>query len=163
RAQLWEDPEKALARVRQLAGIRPVSAAPKAESRGRHAGGESYTVEKLILSSGGAVPLPALLFVPKDKKNRAPGVLCVSGKGKEFEAGADGMISRLVAEGKIVLSVDLRGFGETAAGARSDKYFGTDFQTALLSIHLNRPLLGQRVEDIFASLNWLAAREDVDA
>ena len=49
---------------------------------------------------------------------------------------------------------DLRGLGETAPGAAGKKpgYFGVDQKEAMLSLHLNRPLLGQRVLDVLSLL-----------
>ena len=50
--------------------------------------------------------------------------------------------------------LDLRGLGETSPAPLSAKpgYFGVDFKTAFLSLHLNRPLLGQRVLDVLSML-----------
>jgi hypothetical protein len=47
---------------------------------------------------------------------------------------------------------DVRGTGETAPKAMPDKasYFGVDQKEAFLSLHLNRPLLGQRVFDVLS-------------
>ncbi len=47
---------------------------------------------------------------------------------------------------------DLRGLGETAPGVPGKKpgSFGVDQKEAMLSLHLNRPLLGQRVLDVLS-------------
>ncbi len=73
-------------------------------------------------------------------------------------------LSKHITAGKIVLSIDVRGFGETVAQAPdwSRIYFGTDYVTALLAMNINRPLLGQRAEDIMAAVGFLASCPEVD-
>jgi hypothetical protein len=52
---------------------------------------------------------------------------------------------------------DLRGLGETAPGVPGKKpgYFGFDQNEAMLALHLNRPLLGQRVLDVLSLMNMI--------
>jgi pimeloyl-ACP methyl ester carboxylesterase len=71
-------------------------------------------------------------------------------------------VEKLVQEGNIVLTVDLRGFGETSPKPPKG-YFGSGYHNPFLAIHVNRPLLGQRVEDALAALDVLSRRPDVDA
>ncbi|MCH7988705.1 MAG: acetylxylan esterase [Planctomycetes bacterium] len=159
RSDLWNSKEKAFAEVRRLTGIREVKNIPQVIRKGN-----VKSVEKLILQRKDEVPVPALLFRTTANSKKVPGVLYVSSDGKSADAGEDGPISKLLAQGKTVLSIDVRGFGETAASVRNSRqgYFGTDFQTALLGIHLNRPLLGQRTEDVLAALNYLASIPQID-
>ncbi|MCI0640666.1 MAG: acetylxylan esterase [Gemmataceae bacterium] len=51
-----------------------------------------------------------------------------------------------------ILQFSVRGFGQTAASIPGKKpaFFGSDFKEAFLAIHLDRPLLGQRVFDILS-------------
>src|SRR5262249_18025642 len=71
-------------------------------------------------------------------------------------------IDRRASEGKDVLAIDLRGFGETAPGKVGKKpaYFGVDSKEAFLALHLNRPLLGQRVYDVLTLIEGLARESD---
>ncbi len=64
-----------------------------------------------------------------------------------------------VKAGHSVLVVSLRGLDakERFKGSELDQYFG-GWTEAFLALHLNRPLLGQRVEDILASLDLLQKR-----
>jgi hypothetical protein len=148
--------------------------APTADQRGtlpvtKEAGsGWTGEIETLVLSRGDGVPLPALLFRgTNDKRGKRPAVVLVSSEGKDSEAGEKGHITRLIGEGRLVLSVDVRGFGETSPNAgkarKSDDWFGGDIQLPQLAMHLNRPLVGQRADDIIAAVSWLAKRDDVDA
>ena len=53
---------------------------------------------------------------------------------------------------------DLRGLGETAPSVpKKAGYFGADQKEAMLSLHLNRPLLGQRVLDVLSLLKAIKA------
>jgi hypothetical protein len=61
-----------------------------------------------------------------------------------------------------VLALDLRGWGETAPAKsppnRPD-YWGADWKEAFLGLHLNRPLLGQRVFDLLSIVGQLQEKE----
>lgn len=125
-------------------------------------------INSFVLNRGDGIPLPALLFQGKtEKPGKRPAVVLVSSEGKDSEAGEKGHIARLIGEGRLVLSIDVRGFGETSPTAgkarKVDDWFGGDIQLPQLAMHLNRPLLGQRADDIIAAVAWLAKREDVDA
>ena len=52
-----------------------------------------------------------------------------------------------VKAGQRVIAIDVRGFGETAPAEppKTPSHFGGDFKETYLALHLNRPLLGQRV------------------
>ncbi len=157
--------------IRQLTGIRESIATPTVVSRGTitvdSAAGQPWmgTIEKLVLTRAREVPVPALLLRPNFARREPPrAVVYVSGLGKSDYAENSGPIDDLLQQGFVVLSIDVRGIGETAAAVprARDGYFGTDFQSALLALHLQRPLVGQRAEDVIAAVNFLAARDDID-
>ncbi len=64
-----------------------------------------------------------------------------------------------------MLALDLRGLGETAPAETSKRpgYFGVDFREAYLALHLDRPLLGQRVSDLLAVRERVAGKNEVEA
>lgn len=111
---------------------------------------EGGTVSQYLFRTQDHLPVPGLLFEPKDAgKNPLPLVLYVHGQGKATDAGPAGPIEKLTRAGNRVLAVDLPGMGETAPGtppAKGPNWFGTDSREAFLALHLNRPLLGQRVD-----------------
>jgi dienelactone hydrolase/pimeloyl-ACP methyl ester carboxylesterase len=150
-----------LKEVRRLIGFQP----PPRDASGRYAGAtktmglgqvdlkrDGYIIRKLAFETEPGISVPALLFEPADKPaKRLPLVLYLHGAGKAADAGPGGPIEKLVRAGQRVLAVDLRGLGETAPGvpaAKRPSYFGTDSKEAFLALHLNRPLLGQRVQDV---------------
>ena len=113
---------------------------------------DGYTIHKFAFETEPGVIVPALSFEPAQKPAKSlPWVLYLHGEGKAADAGPKGPIERLVLAGHRVLALDLRGLGETAPGraaANRPNYLGTDSKEAFLSLHLNRPLLGQRIQDV---------------
>jgi dienelactone hydrolase len=70
---------------------------------------------------------------------------------------------KLVGKCRNAVLVDLRGLGETAPAAfKADKpgFFGVDSKDAFMGLHLNRPLLGQRVFDLLSVLAKVAENTD---
>jgi len=173
RERFWKggDRKACLAQVRRLIGLRERRGKPAVAYKGTIKRG-GYHIQKLILQPEGEVPVAGLLFVPVVAKGELilPGTvegwhaatLFVDGRGKAKEAGAGGAVEKLVKAGRIVLSIDVRGFGETADRGSNRKYHNTEHRTARLAIHIGRPLLGQRVEDVLAAADVLAGRDDVD-
>lgn len=172
RGSFWRDHDKTecLAEAARLANIRLPVDEPEIKQTGTIER-ESCRIEKLVLTRPGEVPVPGLLFVPrrtygnKDKDTkRLPAVLYVDGRGKSASAHPGGALDTLAAEGRIVLSIDLRGFGETEDDHTKNlsKHRNREHRCAVLSIHIGRPLLGQRTEDILAAFQALRSREDVD-
>jgi dienelactone hydrolase len=126
---------------------------------------EGYQIEKLVISPEEGVPLPALRFVPEGagEDARRPAVIYLSSRDKAADADAGGPIEQLVEQGKIVLAVDLCGWGETADEAKHSKYRNDEFRNAMLAMHVGRPLLGRRVNDVLAVVDVLDADGRVEA
>ncbi len=162
REAFWREGPKdeCLAEVRRLAGIRPMAAKPVAKSLSA-VEREGYTIEKLRIDREGEPPVPALLFLPAAREGKLPAVLYVDGRGKQHGAAPGGPIEVLVKEGRAVLAIDVRGTGETAS-AKPRLIGKNEFQMTYLGIHLGRPLLGQRTEDVLAALEALLGREEID-
>jgi len=131
--------------------------AASVESLGRIAR-DGYDIEKIVLTydepaAGPSVPLPALVFRPKNVATRC--VLYLHGTGKHVDADPAGPIERLVQEGALVLAVDLRGCGETGRGGAGSAEFSDIFFTYLLG----KSLVGRRVDDIAVASKYLASLE----
>jgi dienelactone hydrolase/pimeloyl-ACP methyl ester carboxylesterase len=105
-----------------------------------------YVIRKGYAETEPGVKVPFLNFAPEKSDQRS--VLYVAGEGK---AAASGPVERLAQAGFDVEAPDLRGVGETA---------GSESKEAFLSIHLARPLLGQRVKDV---LTFVARKQKVHA
>lgn len=144
--------------VERLLGLRrPIPAA-----RAREAGSlkrDGYQIRKLVFETEPGIQAPGLLF-EKGAEDRGSLTVYLHGEGKAAAAGPGGPLEGLVRAGRRVLALDLRGFGETAPGtppAKQPSLFGVDYTEAYLALHLDRPLLGQRVHDVLAVLDGLAA------
>ncbi len=160
RHELWtsQDPQKLLARVRDLAGIRTLDelGPPEVQDKGKESR-KGYRIRKLILTPEKGIHLPALLFTPK---NRASGnaTLYVHEDGKSADAGVDGPIETIVRSGQAVLAVDLRAIGET--GQAGQKKFGAtiglNWEDVTVAYALGRSYVGMRAEDVLACTRYLA-------
>jgi len=163
REAFWHDnpKDKCLAEVRRLAGIRNIKEKPTVKRFGT-VEREAMRIEKLVIQRAGEVPVPALLFLPQTGGKKAPAVLYVDSRGKAADAAPGGAIETIVKGGAAVLAIDARGYGETAP-TKPKRYWHNEYSISYLGVHLGRPLLGQRVEDVFAALDVLAARKEIDA
>jgi cephalosporin-C deacetylase-like acetyl esterase/pimeloyl-ACP methyl ester carboxylesterase len=144
--------------VARLSGLRlPVAAANKIEAG--EVKRDGYRVRKLVFETEPGVKVPGLLF----DGGRGPLVIYADGAGKSVAAAPGGPAERLMKDGSRVLALDLRGMGETAPGQPTKgrpNYFGSDYFEAFVSLHLDRPLLGQRATDLLAVVAKMAGESD---
>jgi len=123
---------------------------------------KGYRIEKFTYESEPGILIPSLLFIPKSGTARKPVVLIAAGEGKSATITAS---DQLAHAGLIVLSVDLRGMGETRIAPDVNdsefyRYFG-DYEDGMTSILMNRTV-GMRAGDIIRGLDMLVSRSDVD-
>jgi hypothetical protein len=152
----------AMKEIAELVGVKSDLGKVQVETKGVLDRG-TYLIEKLVLQRPGEMPVPALLFVPRQRAEKYAATLYVDARGKGTDASSGGAIEQLVASGQIVLSIDLRGFGETRDVKQKTAYYTSDFRSGMWSLHIGQTLLGQRVEDTLAALKVLAAHPRVDA
>lgn len=114
--------------------------------------------EKLILRGETGMPLPALLLKPAGAKAHKSLLVCFSDRGKAALADSTGWLHEQLTQHDAVLLVDLRGQGETTdpTAALDPKYYNREYRTALLSLHLGKPLLVQRIEDAATVVQFCA-------
>src|SRR5262249_1651354 len=139
--------------ARRLRLALPVRAASVREE-GAAVAREGYRIRKLVYQTEPGILVPALLLV-RAGGERDPLVLYAHGGGQAADAGPGGRIEKRVLGGRRVLAPDLRGTGETAPAEKATgaaALFGADVREAFLALHLDRPLLGQRVHDLLAVL-----------
>jgi cephalosporin-C deacetylase-like acetyl esterase len=155
RRKLWEQSsaDEMRERVRSLLGVRREAErpAPEWEDVGR-VSREDYHIDKVILRTDNAV-LPALTFHPPSPE-QDDAYLYLNENGKLGDAAAGGEIEKLLAENRVVVSVDLRGQGETGAG-RSDSLLG-DWKPYYLAYLLGKPLVGIQTEDALTAAHFVA-------
>jgi len=145
--------------VRELLAVPDTIMPATAKSHG-DAKRDGYDLRKMTFETEPGITLPAILFTPRGKDGPMPLVLYAAGDSKAADAAVGGPIEKLVKAGHKVLLLDLRGIGETAPGvppAKGPNYYGVDWKEAFLGLHLNRPLLGQRVVDFLSVAAWASA------
>ena len=154
-------PEEARKQIRKLIGLPEAIKAAKLRPMGDtvHKAGK-LRFRKYIFETEAGILVPALHFL-SDKEQPFNIVVYVHGAGKSMDTEADGPIQRQTEVGNDVLALDLRGMGETSpapVGAKPS-FFGADFKETYLALHLNRPLLGQRVYDVLSVMEFLHSEQ----
>lgn len=140
--------------VRRLIGVAPDVTGARSNAVGKIQR-DGYVIFKYTYETEPGVFVPALGFNPEKPLKDSWTVLYLCGEGKALDAAPGGPIEKLVKEGRRVVALDLRGLGETAPAPLDPKkpgYFGVDFRESFMALHLNRPLLGQRVHDLLSVL-----------
>lgn len=148
--------------IRRTIGLPEVDPAavahPQVESVGEVAR-TNCVVRKLVLASASGLPLPALAFMPHQSEGRV--VLYLHGSGAKHDAIPNGPIESLVKKGRVVLSAELSGIGETESVARRGRTnygggrFGPDLPEVMTAFLLGRSFVGMRTEDVIAWLHFL--------
>ena len=139
--------------VRRLAGIRPLDQQPKPSSnKAGKVQREGYHIDKLVMHTDSGIPMPALTFHPQDPDESA--YLYVHDSGKAADGAVGGPIEKIVKDGLVVVSVDLRGQGETGSG-KPDGQLG-DAKSFFLAYLLGQSIVGAHTEDILAAGQWVA-------
>jgi dienelactone hydrolase len=121
----------------------------------------NYVVHKGAFAIEPGITVPAMWFKPNGAGEKRRLILYVNGDGSAAQSGPGGAIDKLVQNGDEVLALDLRGLGETAPGKSAKKAgpLGNDANEAFLGLHLNRPLLGQRVVDLLAVVRQVETQQ----
>lgn len=154
--------------IRQLIALRstaddfqPAPADRRADPRTRiqntgYIDRRSYRIERLVLRSVDGFPVPGLLFATARPAKYA--TLYLHSQGKHVDAGPDGPIASLVADGHMVLAVDLRGYGETQSSAWrfSASHAGINAAEFFIAYMQGQSLVGMRTDDVLIARNTLA-------
>jgi dienelactone hydrolase/pimeloyl-ACP methyl ester carboxylesterase len=123
---------------------------------------DGFIINKRVFNSGSGVPVPALVFEPKGEVSAAPALVYVYDLGSSAVAES---AAKRAGSGRRVMTVDLRGYGETAPGVAKDgktPTFGVEFKESFLGFHLNEPLLGQRVADLLGVINTTPKEQGIE-
>jgi dienelactone hydrolase len=111
---------------------------------------DRLSTHKMIYETEKGILIPGLRF--KHIAPKGPTVIYVPDNGLPADGKLPGwLVEKYEKNHQEIWMFDLRGLGETAPGiAKSPSYFGVDQKEAWLAMHLNRPLLGQRVLDVLS-------------
>lgn len=174
RAQNIYKPEKNIAvlkqRVAQRIGFSPPKkcSAPVIKPVGVFES-ESYTAEKFLYKSEEGIEVPALLFRPNCSKANDCVIIHASDKGKPTKPGKCSIPVTLARKGYTVLSVDVRGVGETdpSLPVVMTKYDGCvprQWKRDCLAIQsgtFKRTMLGMRALDVIRAIDFIKSQADL--
>ena len=112
---------------------------------------DGYTITRWAFETEPGVLVPVILFRGEPAGDRPLVVLVGADRAL---AAPGGPIEKRIRAGEHVALVEPRGMGEGTPDAKGGA-FGPDLREAFLALHLNRPLLGQRVFDVLQALRGL--------
>lgn len=115
------------------------------------------TVSKGIIHRENEIPIPCLFYVPVNLSPSAECVVWLNEGGKVEIAEKEGLVNSYMHSGIPLLLADLRGMGETAdkPEANDPKFWNREYRNAMLSLHIGRSIMGQRVIDLLSVLDYL--------
>ncbi|HLM99669.1 MAG TPA: acetylxylan esterase [Bryobacteraceae bacterium] len=116
-------------------------------------------MEKFSFVSEDGEYIPGLLWFP-EHSGPAKTVIIVDDRGKGAVAQS-GLVPPLVETGFAVLSVDLRGRGETLGWIEHD--WNTNFRLVANQVLFGRPLAGRRAFDVIRTLDYVVTRKELDS
>ncbi len=160
RKAIWEKTPRAdmLKRVRQIAGIRPLAELPEPKIQGQHTvERDGQTAPHMTIVPEDGIALPALILPPRGMDSSGV-VLYVHENGKEVDAGPGGPMEKLVATGRIVVAVDLRGIGGTPSKRGGGDQSGSDTRNVFTAYLLGRSFVAMRAEDILSCARALQGK-----
>ena len=120
-----------------------------------------YEQYKFQLIREGEMPVPCILIMPSRANADSPIELRLQEEGKGTYLSEYANFAAALTEGKILLLADLRGLGETTDPAfyTDAKYWNREYRNAMISMHIGRPIMGQRVVDILTLLDFCSEHE----
>ena len=155
-----KDIDKHLSQVRIKAKEVSGFIAPSGSNAGAFLNGryqrDGYSVSKYAIMGEGDYPIPILLFIPKDNREKHPALVYLHPGGKVTEANPGGEIEKLVMKGYVVAATDVLGIGETKNTAARDV---TDGYTG---VSIGRSVVGIQTGDIIRAVNYLKSCSEVD-
>lgn len=149
------------AKVRELLGLTPP--APLITEPLRHEQRRGYEQYKFQLLREGEMPTPCVLIIPETAREDSPVHLILHSAGKGIFLNEFTNITAALTDGIILLAADLRGVGETADPPfyNDAKYWNSEYRNAMTAMHIGKPIIGQRVQDILTLLDFCTAQPEL--
>ncbi|HEY0609126.1 MAG TPA: alpha/beta hydrolase family protein [Chitinophaga sp.] len=115
--------------------------------------------QKLLLRCEGEPPLPVVIIRPAPQVAVKEVLIYLHDEGKKKLQDSIALIQSYLQKGYALVLPDLRGMGETADNPEFNhpKFYNKEYRNAIASLHLGRPLMGQRVTDLLILLDYLRA------
>ncbi|WP_346860675.1 acetylxylan esterase [uncultured Draconibacterium sp.] len=144
------------AKVRELLGISAQKSEIESEPTG-YGSSRNYEIFKYQIARLGQMPVPCVLLVPENVNPKSQVVLVLNEDGKNNFLEDQNTVDSYINQDQILLVADLRGFGETAdpSSLNDTKYWNREYRNAMISMHIGKPIVGQRVIDVFSLLDFI--------
>lgn len=112
---------------------------------------------KFLLRSKEQPPLPFILMRPPGSTTIQKVMICLHDEGWRVMTDSTALLQSYLRKGYAVLLSDLRGMGETAddPAFNHSKFYNREYRNVTSSLHMGRPLIGQRVTDLLLLLDYL--------
>lgn len=124
---------------------------------------DGVVVKTMRYTTAHGIEVPAVWLHPENAKS---GTIIVAHEGgKEAAFRLEQVQAWAKKDRRKVVALDLRGWGETAPGAKGEGIFGPDVTETFLALHVAVPLLVQRTEDLVAvvkAIKGTAEDEDIE-
>ena len=160
RVEKWRkmSADKQRRKIRQILGMRDadVERPPSVRDVARLKR-DGYHIDKIAIRTDAGAVVPGLTWHPPAPADDA--YLVLHEAGKLGGTGANEVVHQLMEDGHVVITVDLRGQGETGSNERDRDPLLSDWKTYYLAYLLGKPLLGMRVEDALAVADFVAYYE----
>ncbi|MEN3324714.1 alpha/beta hydrolase family protein [Mariniflexile soesokkakense] len=116
-----------------------------------------YDLYKYQINRMGEMPVPCLVLMPENINIKSNIVLYLNESGKDDILSNESFIDEYINQGTILILADLRGFGETAdpSNLNDSKYWNWEYRNSMASMHIGKPIMGQRVVDIITLLDFI--------
>lgn len=117
----------------------------------------NFDLKKYQIIRVGQMALPCVVIVPENVKPGSRVVLYLNERGKNEVLSDDQTVGSYVNQNDILVVADLRGFGETEdpLSLNDTKFWNREYRTAMVSMHIGKPIMGQRVIDIMSLLDFI--------
>jgi cephalosporin-C deacetylase-like acetyl esterase len=116
----------------------------------------SYDIIKFQIIRPGQMPVPCAVIYPENAKQNSSVVIYLNETGKADILADEQILLPFINRNDILLVADLRGYGETKdpISLNESKCWNSEYRNAMISMHIGRPIIGQRVIDIISLLDF---------
>lgn len=155
RKKFWENNnQKTLSKVRELIGLAESQGITNVQMKNRTLT-KWAQVDEFVFEQPDGMPVPALFFQPLDHDGIKLDIVIIANSLGMKHVVKSGAVQTLIKKNTAVLTVDLRGFGETKDQGSNQKYQSHAHRIANVATHIGRPLLGQRVSDLLSVVDYI--------
>jgi dienelactone hydrolase len=141
-------------KIKEILSINNISDKVESEKIGAFQS-DFYQVHKYIVRRLSEPPLPCIILTPQNEK--IDSVIIIVDEVGKVESVKNSEYIDNIRRANVLVIPDIRGFGETLPkpDPNEKKFFNKEYRLALTSLHIGKPLLGQRVTDIITIMDFI--------